>query len=87
MFRVVRICISMHDSCIRFLEVRMRIRIGHRIFPSHSSKLGVVSRELTHSPAPPTLPDHPSLGKRIEGSLARSLGVPKRNSIHVIHQC
>lgn len=28
--------------------------IGYSTFPSDSSKLGLVSRELIHSPAPPT---------------------------------
>jgi hypothetical protein len=72
MFRVVRICISMHDSCIRLQEgkekggvlnsvlqviktlPRSKKSVGRGTFPSNSSKLGFVSRELTHSPAPPT---------------------------------
>lgn len=72
MFRVVRICISMHDSCIWLQEGKERgcvlngvlhliktppsseKSVGHGAFPSNSSKLSLVSRELTHSPMPPT---------------------------------
>jgi hypothetical protein len=67
MFRVVRICISMHDSCIRLQEgkekggvsnsvlqviktlPRSEKSVGRGTFPPNPSKLGFVSRELTHS--------------------------------------